>query len=378
MFYLIVKHFSESLESWGLGFLRVFTFPEFQALLAVFLSFVVVLAAGPRVIRYLQLKKIGDRPDFDEAQLNAVMNSKAGTPTMGGVLILCSIGLTVALLADISNFFITMALVCGVSTGALGAIDDWLKLTRPPGSRQGLSSIQKLVFQVGLALLLSYLTYTHGQLVDGRNSLYFPFVKDASIHLPLWGFLILGTLVIVGSSNAVNLTDGLDGLAAGCMCIVAFSFLVLSLVVGLERVASFLFVPYVQGSAQMAVVAGAMLGACLGFLWFNCNPAKIFMGDTGSLALGALIGYTALVIRQELILVIIGGIFVAEALSVIIQVGYFKYTKRRYGEGRRVFLMAPLHHHFQKKGWGETQVVVRFWVVGAILAALALATLKVR
>ena len=378
MFYLIVKQFSETLEANGLGFLRVFTFAEFQALLAVFLSFVLVLAFGPRVIRYLQLKKIGDRPDFDEAQLNTLMNSKAGTPTMGGILILCSIGLTVALLADISNFFITMALVCGLATGALGAIDDWLKLTRPPGSRQGLSPRQKLVFQIGLALLLSYLTYTHGQLVDGRNAIYFPFLKNYALHLPMWAFLIVGTLVIVGTSNAVNLTDGLDGLATGCMCIVAFSFLVLSLVVGLERVANFLFVPYVQGSAQMAVVAGAMLGACLGFLWFNCNPAKVFMGDTGSLALGALIGYTALVIRQELILVIIGGVFVAEALSVIIQVGYFKYTRKRYGEGRRIFLMAPLHHHFQKKGWGETQVVVRFWVVGAILAAIALATLKVR
>ena len=199
-----------------------------------------------------------------------------------------------------------------------------------------------------------------------------------ALPLGLASFMLIGTVVLVGSSNAVNLTDGLDGLAAGCMAIASFVFLVLALIVGDLATASQLFMPAFPDAAQMAVVTGAMLGACLGFLWFNCNPARVFMGDTGSLALGGLIGYISIVIRQELVLFIVGGIFVAEAVSVILQVGYFKYTKRRFGEGRRIFLMSPLHHHFQRKGWTETQVVVRFWLVGAMLAAMALATVKLR
>ena len=184
--------------------------------------------------------------------------------------------------------------------------------------------------------------------------------------------------MIVGSSNAVNLTDGLDGLAAGCMAIVGFTFLVLTLIISDAQLATYLLFDPIRQVGQMAVFCGAIVGACLGFLWFNCHPARVFMGDTGSLALGGLIGYVALVIRQELALVLVGGIFVAEALSVLIQIGYFKYTRKRYGVGRRVFLMAPLHHHFQKKGWSETQVVVRFWLIGAMLAALTLATVKLR
>jgi phospho-N-acetylmuramoyl-pentapeptide-transferase len=190
--------------------------------------------------------------------------------------------------------------------------------------------------------------------------------------------MLLGTLVMTGASNAVNLTDGLDGLAAGCMAIVSFTFLALAYVVGDARLSKFLLIPHVFAAGEMAVVCAAIGGACLGFLWFNCNPARVFMGDTGSLAMGGLIGYVAIVIRHELVLVLVGGIFVAEAVSVIIQVSYFKYTKKRFGEGRRIFLMSPLHHHFQKLGWTETQVVVRFWLVGAMLAATALATLKLR
>jgi phospho-N-acetylmuramoyl-pentapeptide-transferase len=189
---------------------------------------------------------------------------------------------------------------------------------------------------------------------------------------------VLGTLVIVGFSNAVNLTDGLDGLASGCMAIVSFAFLVLALIIGDVAQATYLYMPVLPQGGQMAVIAGAMGGACLGFLWFNCNPARVFMGDTGSLALGGLIGYVSIVIRQELVLLLVGGIFVAEAASVALQVGYFKYTRKRYGEGRRVFLRAPIHHHFQVKGWTETQVVVRFWLIGAMLAMMALATIKLR
>ena len=183
---------------------------------------------------------------------------------------------------------------------------------------------------------------------------------------------------MTGSSNAVNLTDGLDGLAAGCMAIVSFSFMVLAVIVGTEQMANFLYMPYIRPAGQMAVIAGAMTGACLGFLWFNCNPAKVFMGDTGSLAMGGLIGYIAIVIRHEMVLFLVGGVFVVEAMSVMMQVSYFKYSRRKYGEGRRIFLMAPLHHHFQRKGWTETQVVVRFWLIGAMLAAMGLATVKLR
>jgi phospho-N-acetylmuramoyl-pentapeptide-transferase len=253
-----------------------------------------------------------------------------------------------------------------------------VKRPAAPVSRQGLTSLEKLLFQIGLGVLLSYFTFMHGRDVDVAHTLYFPFFKNAKLVLNLAEFVALGTLMLVGFSNAVNLTDGLDGLAAGCMGIVSFAFLVLSLIVGIPGLASYLLFDPFEPAGQMAVVAGAMTGACLGFLWFNCNPARVFMGDTGSLALGGLIGYVALVIRQELVLIMVGGIFVAEAVSVMLQVGYFKYTRRRFGEGRRIFLMAPLHHHFQRKGWTETQVVVRFWLIGAMLAAMALVTVKLR
>jgi phospho-N-acetylmuramoyl-pentapeptide-transferase len=205
-----------------------------------------------------------------------------------------------------------------------------------------------------------------------------PFVKKPILTLGAISFIVLGIVTITGFSNAVNLSDGLDGLAGGCMAIVSFVFLLLALLGGIPALGRFLLLPTVPMSDQMAVICGAMLGACLGFLWFNCNPAKVFMGDTGSLALGGLIAYVSIVIRHEFTLVLVGGIFVAEAISVIIQRYYFKYTRIRYGEGKRVFLMAPIHHHFQRKGWTETQVVVRFWLIGAMLAAMAIATVKLR
>jgi phospho-N-acetylmuramoyl-pentapeptide-transferase len=205
------------------------------------------------------------------------------------------------------------------------------------------------------------------------------------LPLGMTAFVALSTLVLTGTSNAVNLTDGLDGLAAGCMAIVSFTFFIMAVIVGSETIgvrgipaAEYLDLPPVKGAEEMAVIAAALAGACMGFLWFNCFPAKVFMGDTGSLALGGLIGYVAIVIRQELMLFLVGGIFVVEALSVLLQVSYFKYTRRRLGTGRRIFLMSPLHHHFQKKGWAEPKVVVRFWLITAMLAAMALATVKLR
>jgi len=380
MIYLLVDHNLKWLEAHGFGFLRVFTFPSFQVVAAIVLGFVICVVAGPRLIEWLRRQKIGDSPEFDQADINRLMEGKKGTPTMGGVLIISAIAFTTLLLANLRNFYVEMALVCLVWLGAVGATDDWLKLTasRRSGSRQGLTGLEKLLFQIGLSVILAYWTFYYGIHAPETHTLFFPFLKKTGIRLGLGTFILLGTLVMSGSSNAVNLTDGLDGLASGCMAICSFTFCVLSLIVGTLAWSSQLLLPFIPAADQMAVIAGAMMGACLGFLWFNCNPARVFMGDTGSLALGGLIGYIAIVIRQELVLFLVGGIFVIEALSVILQVSWFKYTRRRFGEGRRIFLMSPLHHHFQKKGWTETQVVVRFWLIGAMLAAMALATVKLR
>jgi phospho-N-acetylmuramoyl-pentapeptide-transferase len=380
MFYLLARNHREFFASHHLGFLRVFTFITFQTILAVPLSFLIVLLAGPKVIAWLRKQKIGDQPDFDRAKMNEMMRKKTGTPTMGGVLIISAITIATLLLADLSNYYVLMALICLLWLGLVGAADDWLKLTlkRRGGGRQGLTSLEKLLFQIGLSVVLSIFTYNHGHNLETVRRLYFPFSKDWYLPMNLTTFIILGTLVIAGFSNAVNLTDGLDGLAAGLMAQSSLVFAILAVCIGYKEYADFLYLPYIKASDQMAVLSGAMLGACLGFLWFNCSPASVFMGDTGSLAMGGLIGYIAIVIRQELLLVLVGGLFVIEALSVMMQVSYFKFTKRKYGRGRRIFLMAPLHHHFQEKGWPETQVVIRFWLIGAILAAMALATVKLR
>jgi phospho-N-acetylmuramoyl-pentapeptide-transferase len=380
MIHLLVRQWQDWLEGRELGFLRVFTFVTFQTTAAVLVAFLICILAGPRVIGWLRRQKIGDAPNFDQDDINKLMEGKKGTPTMGGILIIGSIVIASLLLADLSNQYVQLALVCVTWLGGVGVADDWLKLTagRRAGSRQGLTSLEKLLFQLGLGIVLSYFTYDYGRAVWQTHTLFFPFFKDWIIPLNLVSFVVISTLVMTFFSNAVNLTDGLDGLAAGSMAIVSSAFVLLALIAGSLQWSSFLFLPYVQASDQMAVIGGAMAGASLGFLWFNCNPARVFMGDTGSLALGGLIAYVAIVIRQEIMLFLIGGIFVAEAVSVMIQVGYFKYSRRRFGEGRRIFLMAPLHHHFQKKGWTEVQVVVRFWLIGAMLATMALATIKLR
>ena len=381
MLYVLVTHFRDAIEGGWASFLRVFAFETFQALAAVLLSFAACVAAGPAVIAWLTRKKIGDAPQFDNADLDAVMAGKRGTPTMGGLLIVGAIVLAGVLLADLRNFYVVLALAGVVMFGAVGAVDDWLKLTRDrrgEGSRDGLSMSQKLAFQTLISLVLAGFVWHYGRDVPAQTSFYVPFVKAVEIRLPWWAFVPIGTVVMVGASNGVNLADGLDGLAAGMMAIVALAFVVLSVVIGDAGLAGQLLYPHVPQVGQMAVFAGAMVGACLGFLWFNCPPARVFMGDTGSLALGGLIGYVAVVVRQELMLALVGGVFVAESLSVLIQRYYFKYTRLRYGEGRRVFRMAPIHHHFQRLGWAETQVVVRFWLVTAILAAVGLATVKLR
>lgn len=359
----------------------------FRGTCAVLLGFLVVWLLGPKVIGELRRRKIGDTPEFDHDKLNQLTHDKSKTPTMGGILIIVSIFICTLLLADLENFYIRMGLFCMVWLGVLGGIDDWLKLTskRRGGSRDGLKTYEKLLFQVGLGALLAIFIWKYAQQnssdgfaglsdqqIETFRILSVPFYKPG-ILLSLPAFWIITILVTAGTSNAVNLTDGMDGLAAGCMALVSFVFMVLSFLVGDPSRATSLFLQPVPMTSELAVLCGAIMGSCLGFLWYNVYPAQVFMGDTGSLPLGGLIGYVAIVTRQELMLFIVGGVFVIEAVSVMMQVGYFKLTG-----GKRIFRVAPIHHHFHLGGWTETQTVMRFWLMGAIFAGIALATVKLR
>lgn len=362
--------------------------PLFRGTLAVVMAFVLVWGSGPRVIRMLTRAKLGDKPEFDHDALNRLTQGKKNTPTMGGILIVAALAATTLLLADLTSFYIRMGLFCVVWLALVGAVDDWLKLTadRRVGTRDGLRSWEKLVFQVGLGALLAIFILREGAATaetarftdvastykPSYNLLILPFVK-ADIPLSTWLFVVLTVLVITGTSNAVNLTDGMDGLASGCMVLTAFAFMTLAYVVGNEKFAAPLLFPHIRGAAELSVMCGAAMGACLGFLWYNAYPAQVFMGDTGSLPLGGLMGYVAIVTRMETMLFIVGGVFVIEALSVILQVSYFKYTG-----GKRIFRCTPIHHHFHLGGWTETQTVTRFWLLAALFAAGALATIKLR
>ncbi len=388
MIYNFINSFHDTLVEIGLyRFLQVFRWPEFRTLCAIIFSFFFVVLLGRRTIRALIKLKIGDSPEFHNQDLNRLMKNKAATPTMGGMLISGAILTTTLLLADVTEFYVQMGMVCMVFLSLLGATDDYLKMTtarRDPKNRDGLRSWEKFVFQVGLSLLLGLFIHyygannpehTHVLNLPGQRT-YIPGTLEISPHvlkLGAWAFAALSVLVITGTSNAVNLTDGMDGLASGIMGIVSTAFIVLCLISGKPDWATFMLIPQIPGSAELAVVAGAMVGACLGFLWWNCHPAHVFMGDTGSLPLGGLIGFIAIVIRQEFLLLIIGGVLVMETLSVMLQVGYFKATK-----GSRLFKCTPIHHHFHMSGWTEQQVVVRFWLITVLLAAIGLATLKLR
>ncbi len=388
MLYLLLDHLLQ-------GQAYAYKSVMFRAACAILLAFVVVWWFGPVVIRLLIRMKVGDVPEFNNPMLNQTNRLKANTPTMGGILILGAILIAIALLADLRNYYVRLAFFCLAWLGLLGGVDDWLKLTakRRGGGRDGLKTYEKLLFQIGLAVLLGYFIYCHGAITADRIAamvgpdtwagapagqreayrlLAVPFYKYG-IYLSIPAFMITTVLVLAGTSNAVNLTDGMDGLAAGCMALCSFVFMVISVLVGNVDQAAHLLMPAVPLADELAVLCGAMVGACLGFLWYNCHPAQVFMGDTGSLPLGGLIGYVAIVTRQELMLFIVGGIFVIEAVSVILQVGYFKMTG-----GKRIFRVAPIHHHFHLGGWTETQTVTRFWLVSAVFAAFALATVKLR
>jgi phospho-N-acetylmuramoyl-pentapeptide-transferase len=373
---------------------NVFNYITLRAVLACLTSLAISLMAGPAVIRKLTAYKIGQSVRDDGPQTHL---AKAGTPTMGGALVLMSILITTLLWADLSNRFIWVVLVVTFGFGAVGWVDDYRKVVhRNP---KGLSATAKFFWQslVGLAAAI-YLAFAvsapgSAQILDlflawmrsgfemnlpAKADLMVPFFKDVAYPLGVWGFITMTYFVIVGTSNAVNLTDGLDGLAIMPAVMVGSALGVFAYVVGNTVYAKYLIFPYIPGAGELLVFCAALAGAGLGFLWFNIYPAEVFMGDVGALSIGAALGTVAVIVRQEIVLFIMGGVFVAETLSVMLQVGWFKYTKKRYGAGRRILRMAPLHHHFEEEGWKETHVVVRFWIITMMLVLFGLSTLKLR
>jgi len=361
----------------------------FRSVAAVLTSFLISLLIGPPIIRWLMRKKIGDRPEFHHAKLNELTRDKANTPTMGGLIIILSVLVSTLLWSKLYNPdtklynpFVEKAIFLLVWFGALGGVDDWLKLTARRQGRHGLRAWEKFLFQIGGSVLIaSFLYGDFRNLEDAKVFwLWLPFYKNP-IYFPLatWMFVLIATLYISATSNGVNLADGMDGLAAGCLGMVSLVLAVLCYVTS-ETMArtsvtwsEYLLLPHIPLSGELCIFYASILGAVLGFLWYNCHPAQVFMGDVGSLPLGAAMGYGALVTRNELLLLIIGGVFVLELISVILQVSYFKYTR-----GKRLFRYTPIHYHFHLAGWSEPQVVVRFWLLGAFFGALALATLKLR
>lgn len=350
----------------------VFNYITLRALMAAMTSLVISFVVGPWMIRKLTSMKIGQAVRSDGPQTHLV---KAGTPTMGGALILTSVAISTLLWGDLHNAYIWVVLFTTLGVGAIGWVDDYRKVVhRNP---DGLSAKAKMFWQSLIALAVGIFLYQHASL-PAHTELIVPFFKHLVFPLGAVGFIVLVYLVIVGSSNAVNLTDGLDGLAIMPTVMVASALAIFAYVAGHAEFSKYLGEPSIPGAGELAVFCAAIAGAGLAFLWFNAYPAEVFMGDVGALALGAALGAVAVIIRQELVLFIMGGVFVLEAVSVMLQVSYFKYTKWRHGKGKRILLMAPLHHHFEQKGWKETQVVVRFWIITMLLVLIGLATLKLR
>ena len=376
------------------GFFRVFQYLTFRAVMAAMTALVIGIAFGPWVIRRLTALKIGQPVRGYAMQSHLV---KSGTPTMGGVLILLSIAISTLLWFDWSNRFVWVVMVVTFGFGAIGWVDDWRKVVNK--DPEGMRSREKYFWQSVIGLVAAfYLVFSISEASNARvwalfvnwvgsgfsidlppaAGLLVPFFKEISYPLGVLGFVVLSYLVIVGASNAVNLTDGLDGLAIMPVILVGSALGVFAYVTGNTVYARYLLIPHIPGTGELLIFCAALAGAGLAFLWFNAHPAQVFMGDVGALALGGALGTIAVIVRQEIVLAIMGGIFVVEALSVIAQVGWFKYTKRRYGEGRRLLKMAPLHHHFEKNGWAETKVVVRFWIITMLLCLVGLSSLKLR
>ncbi|MCA9300418.1 MAG: phospho-N-acetylmuramoyl-pentapeptide-transferase, partial [Phycisphaerales bacterium] len=414
----VIYIFVDQLRTWLLEnglyrpFFSLFDYIEFRALAATGIAFLIVILLGRPTIRTLMRLKIGDTGETDAEALRRHNQSKANTPTMGGVLIAGAILIASLLLADLRTPIVFLGLIVVVWMAVLGGVDDYMKLTasRRGNGRQGLYAWEKLIFQIGLGLIVGWFSF---RVTDGpqdlRRALNLPLQKtyvraDATplegleadgvtptedlgggvlfapdrvnpgvLFLPMPLFVIVSILMIAGMSNAVNITDGMDGLATGIAGVVSLGIVVVALLAGYDAAAHYLLIPHVEGAGEMGVMAAAMAGACLGFLWWNCSPAKVFMGDTGSLCLGGLIGYFAVATRQEFVVLVMSLVFLVEIGSVVIQVGVFKATG-----GKRVFRCAPIHHHFHLLGWTEQQVVARFWIVSILLLVLGLASIKVR
>ena len=343
---------------------NVFRYITFRTIYASLTAFLICFLLGPWMIRKLAQMQVGQyiRNDGPKTHLD-----KAGTPTMGGTLIILSVVVSILLWSDLTNFYVWITLFVVVGYGLVGFIDDYLMQVKKQS--KGLSVRTKLVWQAIIALIAGFLVYISP---DFSTQITIPFFKNVSPDFG-WGYIIFAAFVIVGASNAVNLTDGLDGLAIGPVIIAATTYMIFAYVAGHFKIANYLQINYVSGSGELAIFCGAIAGSGMGFLWFNTYPAQIFMGDVGSLSLGAFLGTVAVITKQEILLVLVGGLFVIEALSVIFQVSFFKMTS-----GKRIFRMAPLHHHFELKGWPEPKVIVRFWIIAIALAMLAMSTLKLR
>ena len=375
MFYFLhhLTRFSDAL-----GPLNIFRYVNFRALMAAVTAMLVSVWLGPRLIAWLGRQKNGEQVGGDAglAKLAELRKGKGATPSRGGILIVAALVISTLLWANPSVRFIWLTLFCLLWLAALGWLDDTMKVRKK--ERQGLGGWQKLTGQVALGLVVGAWLWLDPDTSKQVRELWLPFWKKPVVaDIGLWAILWI-ELIVIASSNAVNLTDGMDGLAIGCTISAAAALGVLAYVADQPKLAAYLHIPHLKDAGELTVFCAALFGAGIGFLWFNCHPAQVFMGDTGSLAIGGALGVVAVVIQQPFTLLIIGGIFVVEAASVIIQVSYFKWTKSRYGEGRRVFLMTPLHHHFQLKGWSETQVVVRFWILALLFALVGLGTLKLR
>jgi phospho-N-acetylmuramoyl-pentapeptide-transferase len=389
MLLLLAKLFHQDL-----GALRVFNFITFRAVFATLTALAIGLLAGPAVIRMLTRLKVGQAVRTDGPKTHLI---KSGTPTMGGALILISIAISTLLWSDWSNRFIWPVLVVTLGFGAIGWVDDYRKVVyKDP---KGMASREKYFWQsvIGLVaavylafsvsgptnakvwqLFLAWVESGFNMDLPPKADFIVPFFKTISYPLGVWGFIGLTYFVIVGTSNAVNLTDGLDGLAIMPTVMVGTALGLFAYLTGSATYARYLFIPHIPGAGELIIFCGAMAGAGLAFLWYNAHPAQVFMGDVGALALGGALGTIAVIVRQEIVLFMMGGVFVVETLSVMVQVAYFKYTRMRFGVGRRVLLMAPLHHHYEQKGWKETQVVVRFWIITMMLVLFGLSTLKLR
>jgi phospho-N-acetylmuramoyl-pentapeptide-transferase len=382
MFYYLAQLILEASAhtAWAkpLSALRLFRSISFRTAGAAVTALVLSWWLAPRVIAWLRRLRFGQEY-VDIAATSGGMTErgarKKGTPTMGGILIVLALNLTTLLWAQL-NPLVLLALFSVVVLCGLGFYDDYAKIIQQSGG--GTTSGVKLWIQCALALFIALYLWLQPATTHLISDIMVPFYKRPVATGASVAGLLLTLLAIIGSSNAVNLTDGMDGLAIGCTLIVSFVFVVLTYLACNFKVASYLLIPYVPGAGELTVFCAAMIGAGLGFLWYNCHPAQVFMGDTGSLALGGALGVIAVLIHQPFLLVIAGGVFVMEAISVILQTVWFRFTRMRYGTGRRLFLMAPIHHHFEKKGWAESQVVMRFYILGVLCAVVALSTLKIR